>query len=516
MGKIESRPAMTRGMLFVDFYELTMAQLYFRLGMAETTAVFEHFFRRYPDYGAHAAGYCINAGLESLIDWMQPARFTKQELDRLRTLRGRADRAIFRDDFLKWLAGRGFEGLAVRAIPEGRVVHAQVPLTVVEGPLAMAQMLESALLNQLNYQTLVATKASRIKQSGQGQPLVEFGLRRAQAAAGNAGTRAALIGGADYSSNTGMSLALGFPPTGTHAHSLVQSFLANGADELAAFRAYADLYPDDCILLVDTINTVESGLPNAIKVFEALRAKGHAPAGIRLDSGDLAYLSIQAAQMLDAAGFPAVKIVLSNQLDELVLSEIIRQIREEAPRSGVEPEALVRRLVFGVGTNLITSQGCPALDGVYKLVALRQGRQWQPAFKISEAAEKTLNPGRKIVWRIYDARGMATADLLALEEEDPRAGEQLVLRHPLDSNRRRTLAAPRRRRIEPLLEEVLAPGRRLRPAPAIAAIRNNRDRDLARLDAGVRRLVNPQEYHVALSQRLWDLKQKLIGRSGAG
>lgn len=496
-------------MLFVDFYELTMAQLYYHMGLAEIPAVFEHFFRHYPDYGAHAAGYCINAGLESLLDWMRCVRFGRQETDALRSLRGRSGQPLFRDDFLKWLEGRGFESLVLRAIPEGRVVHAHVPLTVVEGSLAMAQMLESSLLNHLNYQILVATKACRIRQSGQGRPLVEFGLRRAHDLAGNAGTRAALIGGVDYSSNTGASLALGIKPAGTHGHSMVQAFMARGAGELDAFRAYADLYPDDCILLVDTINTLESGIPNAIKVFDELRRKGHAPAGIRLDSGDLACLSIRAAQMLDEAGFPDVQIVLSNQLDELVVSEIVRRIQGEASRFGVDADALVRRLIFGVGTNLITSQGCSALDGVYKLTAVQDKGAWRPAFKISEVMEKNLNPGRKGVWRIYDERGMAAADLLTLADEDPLESDRLVLRHPTDPNRQRVLEAPQRLRIELLLEEIPLGDSPARRPSDITGIRKRRDSDLERLDAGVRRIVGPHEYHVSLSQRLWDLKREL-------
>ena len=234
----------------------------------------------------------------------------------------------------------------------------------------MAQVLETSLLNHLNYQILIATKASRIKDIGRGQVMMEFGVRRAQDRGANAGVRAALIGGADFSSNVGMSAVLGYPPKGTHAHSMVQLFLALGMSELDAFRAYAEVYPDDCLLLVDTINTLESGIPNAIKVFEELHRKGHEPVGIRLDSGDLAYLSIQAAKMLDEAGFELTKIVISNNLDELIIWQILTQILEEAPRYNVDPNQLVKRLIYGVGTRLITSWGEPALGGVYKLVAV--------------------------------------------------------------------------------------------------------------------------------------------------
>ncbi|MDW8293226.1 MAG: nicotinate phosphoribosyltransferase, partial [Anaerolineae bacterium] len=435
-------PPIAEGILFTDFYQLTMAQLYFRVGMHRTPAQFEHFFRSYPNYGDHQAGYCVNAGLGTLLEWMQRVRFDEACLDCLRAQKSRSGKPLFAKDFLDWLQREGdFSAITLYAIPEGRVVHPHVPLTVVKGPLAIAQLLETALLNQLNYQTLVATKAARMRESGQGRVVLEFGVRRAQAGGANAGTRAALIGGADFSSNVGMSCALGFPPRGTHAHSMVQAFIALGGSELDAFEAYADVYPDDCVLLVDTINTLESGLPNAIRVFERLRAKGHRPVGIRLDSGDLAYLSIQAAKALDAAGFPDALIVLSNQLDELVIWQITSQIREEAPRYGVDADSVIRRLVYGVGTNLITSMGDPALDGVYKLVSVQRGSAWVPAIKISETPEKTLTPGQKSVWRLYDQRGMATADLLCLRDEDPRRQPLLVLRHPSDHTKSRTLRA---------------------------------------------------------------------------
>ena len=293
------------GILFTDEYQLTMAQVYYRAGLHERQAQFEHFFRDYPDYGAHQAGYCISAGLEWLLDWMQNARFRDTDIEYLRSQRGRSGQRIFDDDFLGWLRDNGnFDRISLRAIPEGRVVHPNVPLTTVQGPLAMAQILETSLLNHINYQTLIATKAARIHESGRGRMLLEFGLRRGQGKGANAGARAALIGGADYTSNVGVSHVTGYAPKGTHAHSMVQVFMSLGMGELAAFRAYADVYPDECLLLVDTIDTLQSGVPNAITVFEELRRKGHEPMGVRLDSGDLAYLSIQVAKMLDAAGFP--------------------------------------------------------------------------------------------------------------------------------------------------------------------------------------------------------------------
>lgn len=509
--------AVAEGFLYTDQYQLTMAQLYFRMGYHETTAQFDHFFRSYPDYGSHQAGFCVNAGLAWLLDWMARSRPSEQELQLLRNQETRSGERLFGDDFLAWLAGQDARsGITMYAIPEGRVVHPNVPLTTVQGPLAIAQILETPLLNQLNYPTLVATKAARVSQAGRGQLLLEFGMRRGQERGVNAGARAALIGGADFTSNTGISHVLGFPPQGTHAHSMVQLFLALGQDELAAFRAYADVYPDDCLLLVDTIDTLESGLPNAIKVFEELRRKGHRPIGIRLDSGDLAYLAVQAAVTLNEAGFPETRIVLSNQLDEMTILQILAQIQLEAPRYGLDADALIGRLVYGVGTNLITSGEDPALDGVYKLVAVQKNGHWRPAIKISENPAKTPNPGHKRVWRLYDTRQQATADLLSLADEDPREMPVLRLHHPTEPYTHRTLAQNDLSHIEPLLTAVLRDGEQVYDPPDIPAIRRQRQADLDRLDAGVKRIINPHIYHVSLTERLWQVKQSLIRSVRAG
>ncbi|HLF36546.1 MAG TPA: nicotinate phosphoribosyltransferase [Anaerolineales bacterium] len=511
-----SQLATAEGVLFTDQYQLAMAQVYFRHGLASKLALFDYFFRDYPNYDGHQAGFCVNAGLEWLLDWMAEAHFRKQDLEHLQGQRSAVGQPLFAQDFLEWLGQEGsFHGFSLRAIPEGRVVHPRVPLVQVSGPLALAQILETPLLNHLNYQTLVATKAARIKDSARGGTVLEFGLRRAQGKGANAGARAALIGGADFSSNVGISHLLGFPPKGTHAHSMVQVFLALGMDELDAFRAFASIYPDDCILLVDTIDTLESGIPNAIRVFEALRAEGHEPLGVRLDSGDLAYLSIQAAKMLDAAGFPAARIVLSNNLDELVIWQITTQVSREAGRYGVDPDSLIRRLVYGVGTRLITSWGEPALGGVYKLVAIEDGSEWLPALKLSETADKIPIPGPKKAWRIYDQRGMATVDLLCLAEEEPANLDPVRTFHPVDPALQRTLPRAAVKEIEPLLIEVMHAGRLVGQSPKIEEIRQLRDADLARLDPGVRRLINPHVYHVSLSERLQVLKQSLIETTGS-
>jgi len=505
------------GMLYTDQYQFSMAQLYYRMGLHEKEAQFDHFFRGYPDYGSHKAGYCINAGLEWLLDWMEEAHFREQDIACLGSQTGRTGERTFSDDFLRWLKDYGtFAGITMRAIPEGRVVHPNVPLTVVQGPLAMAQILETPLLNHLNYQILIATKAARIHESGRGQLLLEFGMRRAQERAAIAGVRAALIGGADYSSNVGISHVLGYQPKGTHAHSMVQVFIALGGSELDAFRAYADVYPDDCVLLVDTINTLESGVPNAIKVFEELRRKGHQPIGIRLDSGDLAYLSIQAAKQLNAAGFADTSIILSNQLNEMVIWQIINQIQQEAPRYGVDAEHLIRRLVYGVGTRLITSKGSAALDGVYKLVAICDHNKWVPAIKVSETPEKAITPGHKHIWRVYDRRHKATADLLGLDDEDPKTMEPVRMHHPTEHTKYRSLAQCEISEFEPLLVDVLANGRLVYDQPSIEEMRIVRRTDMGRLDPGVKRLINPHAYHVSLTQRLWDLKQELIHSAKRG
>ncbi len=488
-----------------------MAQLYYRMGLQDKLVQFDHYFRDYPDYGTHKAGYCVNAGLEWLLDWINTAYFREEDLAFLRAQRTRSGSQMFADDFLEWLRRDGnFSGISLRAIPEGRVIHPNVPVTVVQGPIAMAQILETPLLNKLNFQILVATKAARIRDTGRGQLLLEFGLRRAHDLGANAGARAALIGGADFSSNVGLSAVMGLPPKGTHAHSLVQLFLSLGMSELDAFRAYAENYPDDCLLLVDTINTLESGIPNAIKVFDELRRKGHVPMGVRLDSSDLAYLSIQAARQLDAAGFPDVSIVLSNNLDELVIWQIITQITEEAPRYNIDTDRLIRRLVYGVGTRLITSWGDAALGGVYKLAAVHHAGHWLPAIKISDSLSKTPNPGYKHVWRLYDVRGKATADLVGLDGEDPGQEKQIVLRHPTDNTKWRRLGCDELTQIEPLLVDILRDGQLVYDQPDLTAMRAFRQSDLEALDPGVRRIMNPHIYHVSLTQRLWDLKQQLI------
>ncbi len=501
------------GILFTDFYQLTMAQVYFRMGLHERPARFEHYFRNNPNYGAHQAGYCVMAGIAPLVEWMQTVCFTDTEIEILRSQTDGAGQSVFQDDFLEWLRENGdFSRITLEAIPEGRVVHPNIPLTVITGPLAMAQILETVLLNQINFATLIATKASRIRESvGDSAMVLEFGLRRAQGYSANTATRSALIGGANFSSNVGKSIEMGLSPKGTHAHAMIQAAVAMGMSELDAFRHYADLYPNNALFLVDTIDTLNSGVPNAITVFKELKAKGFTPVGIRLDSGDLAYLAIQSAKQLDAAGFPDVSIVLSNDLDELVIWQILKQIQEEATQRGMDAANVIQRLVYGVGTRLVTSEGDSALGGVYKLVALQDDEgKWQPAIKVSEVAAKTPIPGVKRVYRIYDANGMATADYLTLADESLEH-EMLELRHPMDVQRRRV------RRDAVTIEELLVPfvvnGQRVETPATLAEMRSRRHADVTRLDPGVRRLINPHIYHVSLSPTLWTLKYELIERA---
>ncbi len=500
--------AIVEGILYTDQYQLSMAQLYYRMGLAERPARFEHFFRRYPDYGQHQAGYAINAGMAWLLDWIQEARFDSPSLERLAAHTTDSGHHVFGEDFLGWLAEVGdLSALHIEAIPEGRVVHANVPITVVEGPLALAQILETSLLNHLNFQTLIATKASRVVEAARGGPVLEFGMRRAPERGASAASRASLVGGATYSSAVGVSHEVGFPPKGTHAHSMVQVYMALGEGELGAFRAYAEVYPDDCILLVDTIDTLESGVPNAITVFEELRAGGHRPVGIRLDSGDLAHLAIQSARLLDAAGFPEVRIVISSGLDEITIWQILNQITQEASRYGVDADSVIRRLIYGVGTKMATSEGDPSLDGVYKLVAVEDAGRWKPAIKLSDTPAKVINPGRKSVYRVYDQRGNATADVLAQAGEE--LGAPLDLFHPTEPATVRHLPVERVSGIEPLLEEVDL-GARVDEREAVEMARTRRRDDLDRLDTGVRRLVNPHVYHVSLSSESHRLKQRVI------
>lgn len=504
---IRARWVAARGPLFTDLYELAMAQVYWREGIAEQTAQFDQFFRRYPDYGTHQAGYCVTAGLGPFRAWLRELRLGDAEAAALTALRDSAGNPMFAPEFVAWLAAPDrFAGLELTAIPEGRVVHPHEPVVSVTGPLAAAQIVETALLNHLNYSTLIATKAARIVQSARGGTVLEFGIRRGPGAGVSDGVRAALIAGCAGTSDVEASIALGMAPKGTHAHALVQAYLANGAGELEAFRAVARAAPDDCVLLLDTVDTLHSGVPNAITVFEELRAAGHRPAGVRLDSGDLAYLAVQTAAQLDAAGFPDVPIVLSGDLDELTIWQILTQVDEEARRVGLDAAAVQRRLAYGAGTRLITSHGDPALGGVYKLVGLERDGEWAPAIKISEDPGKVPLPGRKTAWRLYDRRGMAIVDLVGLVDEDPLAEPVLVTHHPT----RTEVATTRPRDTIASFETLHEPVDLHAPDEPLDVLRERCRADLERLDIGVRRVVNPHVYHVSATERLHRLRTDLV------
>jgi nicotinate phosphoribosyltransferase len=503
-----------RGLLATDAYQLTMAQLYHRQGLHEQRARFEHFYRSNPDYGAHQAGYCVAAGLAPFLDWVSTTRATPDDVEALRSHRGRTGARLFGDDFLRWFADVDLSGVSISAIAEGRVIHPNTPISIVEGPLAEAQLIETPLLNQLNFPTLIATKTSRMVEAARGRPVLEFGLRRGPAAGADSGSRAAIVGGAQTTSNAATGYRIGKAPAGTHAHSMVQLFMALGHGELGAFEAYADSYPDDCLLLVDTVDTLESGVPNAIRVFEQLRRAGHEPVGIRLDSGDLAYLAARSARMLDDAGFPDVSIVLTSDLDEIKIWQILQQISNEAARLGVDADHVIGRLVFGVGSRLATSDGDPSLDGVYKLVAVDDSGSWAPAMKLSDNPVKLLNPGVKRLWRLYGGDGSATADVLSAADEELVPGEDLVLHHHSRPDVSRTVRSGEWSRAEELTTEVVRDGRLVTDAAEVDVdtLARRRAADVELLDPGVRRLVNPHVYHVSITGRVAALKQELIDR----
>jgi nicotinate phosphoribosyltransferase len=501
-------PRLRRGVLGTDAYQLTMAQLYLRAGLHERRVRFEHFFRSYPDYGDHQAGYCVAAGLGPFAGWATTVHARPDDVAALRTHRTRRGERLFDDAFCDWFGEVDFGGLRIAAVPEGRVVHPNTPITVVEGPLAAAQLLETPLLNQLNFATLIATKAARVVDASRGRPVLEFGMRRAAADGADAASRAAIIGGATSTSNSAVAYELGLTPAGTHAHSMVQLFLALGEGEQAAFDAYADVYPDDTLLLVDTVDTLGSGVPNAIATFERLRRAGHQPVGIRLDSGDLAYLAVQAARELDRAGFPDAVIVLSSQLDELTIWQITAQVVAEAGRAGIDADAVIGRLVMGVGSRLATSDGAPSLDGVFKLVAVddRAGG-WTPAMKRSDSPVKVLNPGTKRLWRIYDERGVASADVLSTVDQTVIPGSLHLHHHARpDVSRQVTIAA-----VDELLVTAVDDGRVvLEDSDDLAAAGARRVADVERLDPGVRRLVRPHTYHVSITDEVFALKERLL------
>lgn len=466
--------------MMTDLYELTMMNGYLRYGKDKNRACFDLFYRRRGDVTA----YAVAAGLEQVVEYVKNLRFTQDDIEYLRSL------GIFDDAFLTYLGDFHFTG-EILAVPEGTIVFPDEPILRVIAPIMEAQLLETALLNIINHQTLIATKAARVVQSARGDKVLEFGLRRAQGPdAGIYGARASIIGGCQATSNVLTGQLFGVPVGGTHAHSWVMSF----EDELTAFRAYADVFPDNCLLLVDTYDTLGSGVPNAITVFNELRARGKEPVGIRLDSGDLAFLSRQARVMLDDAGFPNAKIFASGDLDEEVIWDL------KAQGAAID--------VWGVGTRMITSMDNPALGGVYKLSAEEVDGKFMPRIKISENPAKITNPGVKQLYRFYDRRsGKALADLLALDEEDFSSGEPLEIFDPENTWKRMTLCDYRMRQ---LLVPIFENGELVYELPTLSEIADYAKKEMETFWDEYKRLNRPHRYKVDLSQKLYDLKLQLL------
>ncbi|MHC1786921.1 MAG: nicotinate phosphoribosyltransferase [Christensenellales bacterium] len=470
--------------MLTDLYELTMLYGFYRNGMVRQQAVFDLFFRR-----QGASAYAVMAGLQQVKEYLRGLRFEEKDIAYLGSL------GLFDAGFLSWLQGMRFT-CDVDAVPEGTFVFPGEPLLRVKGPLGQAQLVETALLTLIGHQTLIATKANRIVRAAKGDRVMEFGLRRAQGVdAGLYGSRAAVIGGASSTSNTLAGQAFDIPVSGTHAHSWVMSF----DSELAAFRAYGACYPDSCLLLVDTYDTLRSGVPNAIRVFQELRLAGHKPLGIRLDSGDLAYLSKKARAMLDEAGFPEVLICASNDLDEY----LIRDLKLQGARIDL----------WGVGTKLITGGDSPALGGVYKMSALEEGGTLVPRMKLSDNPEKVTLPGVKDLYRVYDAQGMAFADLITLADEVVDESRPLTLFDPKDTWKRSTLTAYRLKR---LLVPLMRGGEPVGGDSRVRDISLARAQDEKTIWDEHLRLLNPQTYKVDLSQKLWDLRSNLLNRGAQG
>ena len=473
--------------LLTDLYELTMMQGYYKGGQ-ENIAVFDAFYRKNPC----GNGYAVACGLEQIIQYIKDLHFSYEDIDYLRSL------GIFEEDFLQYLAGFHFTG-DIYAIPEGTVIFPYEPVIKIIAPMPQAQLIEPALLNMMNHQSLIATKASRVCKAADGDGVMEFGLRRAQGPdAGTFGARAAVIGGCVGTSNVVAGKKFGIPVMGTHAHSWIMSF----KDEYSAFKFYADMYPNACILLVDTYDTLTSGVPNAIRVFKEMREAGvkSTKYGIRLDSGDLAYLSKKARAMLDEAGFPDAIISASNDLDEMLITDLKRQ--------GAKITS------WGVGTHLITSKDCPSFGGVYKLAALKDGDRFIPKIKISENSEKITNPGNKTVFRLYDkVTGKIRADLISFADEVLDPSQDLMLFDPIETWKK-TLLKGGSYNVRELLVPVFRNGECIYQSPPAMEIAELCKKEKETLWDESKRLVNPQKVWVDLSSKLYEVKKGLLDSMG--
>ena len=472
--------------LLTDLYELTMMQGYFK-NNNQDIVVFDAFYRSNPCGGA----YSICAGLDQIIDYIENLHFGKEDIDYLRGL------SIFDEDFLEYLSNFKFSG-DIYAVPEGSLIFPREPLIKVIAPIMEAQLIETAILNILNHQCLIATKAARVCYAAKGDAVMEFGLRRAQGPdAGTYGARAAIIGGCKGTSNVLCGQMFDVPVLGTHAHSWIMSF----PDEYTAFKKYAELYPNACTLLVDTYDTLKSGIPNAIRVFTEMREAGIplTKYGIRMDSGDLAYLSKRVRKMLDDAGFPDAVISASNDLDEYLIETLKQQ------------GATITS--WGVGTNLITAKDNPAFGGVYKLAAIKnENGEFVPKIKLSENIEKVTNPGNKTFYRIYDNdTGKIKADLICLADEVFNEDDDLKLFDP-NAPWKRTLLKGGTYSMREMLVPVIAGGKTVYSSPSVMQIQAICDHEKTTIWEETKRFVNPQEIHVDLSQKLYDIKQDLFNK----
>ena len=465
--------------MMTDLYQLTMMYGYYKSDMLDNKAVFDMFYRQ----TSAVTHYAIMAGVEQLVDYINNLHFDDEDIEYLRSLN------LFDEGFLALLKNLHFTG-DIEAVPEGTVVFSGEPLVRVTAPIVEAQLVETALLNIINHQTIIATKASRVALAAKGDKVLEFGLRRAQGPdAGIYGARAAVIGGCDSTSNVLTGSMFNIPVSGTHAHSWVMSF----PDELTAFRAYAKFFPDACLLLVDTFNVLKSGMPHAIQVFKELRAAGHEPLGIRIDSGDLAYLSREARRMMDEAGFPNAKVCVSGDLDEYLINDLKQQ--------GARID------IWGVGTKLITSSDCPALGGVYKLAAEIIDGHVVNKMKVTENPAKVTNPGIKKLLRLYDENGMAVADLIALQDEEFDESKPLTIFDPVDTWKEMTLT---NYHIRNLHEPLFVNGQCVYKPRKLMDIQADCKKDLATFWDQYKRLTNPHRYKVDLSEKLWMMKQSML------
>ncbi|MGN0620918.1 MAG: nicotinate phosphoribosyltransferase [Porcipelethomonas sp.] len=468
--------------MLTDFYELTMVNGYLKNGLGNRNVCFDLFFRRVPDKG----GFAVFAGLEQAAEYIKKLRFSDEDIRFLDS------KDIFSSEFLEYLRNFKFE-CDIWSVPEGTPVFPGEPLVTVIGPAVQAQFIETMLLLCINHQSLIATKASRIVRAAQGRPVMEFGSRRAQGGDGAVyGSRAAYIGGCAGTSCTIADRYFGIPATGTMAHSWIQLF----PSELDAFRAYAECYPENCIFLVDTYNVLKSGIPNAIKVFRELAEKGYRPGGIRIDSGDIAYLSKMARKMLDESGFHDCRIIASNSLDEYIISGLLSQ--------GAEID------VFGVGERLITSSSEPVFGGVYKLSAAGdENGKLIPKIKISENISKITNPGYKKTYRLFSRdTGMALADVITLADEKIDDSMPYEIFDPDFAYKKKTLVNFEAKELQvPVFEKGVC----VYESPAVTEIRDYSIEQISYIWDEVKRFENPHKYYVDLSQKLWNLRQSLLG-----